>query len=53
MIEQSQLDAAIKAQLEPLNLKVGEKDEAVVLNKSGNLQTITFIRTGQTFTRVK
>ena len=53
MIEQSQLLAAIKAQIEPLNLKVGESDEAVVLNKSGNLQTITFIRTEQTFIRQK
>ena len=52
MIEQSQLDAAIKAQIEPLNLKLGESDSAVVLNKSGNLQTIMIVRTKVTFTQL-
>ena len=53
MIEQSQLSAAIDSQIIPLNLKVGQSESAVVLNKSGNLQTITFIRTEQTFIRQK
>ena len=53
MIEQSQLLAAIEAQIIPLNLKVGESDNAVVLNKSGDLQTITIVRTEQYFTRTK
>ena len=51
MIEQSQIDAAIQAQIIPLNLQVGESDSAVVLNTLGKLQTITFIRTEQTFIR--
>lgn len=53
MIEQIQIDAALAAQIIPLNLQVGESDKAVVLNKSGNLQTITFIRTEQAFNLVK
>ena len=53
MIDSIQLSAAIASQIEPLNLKVGESDTAVVLNTLGQLQTITFIRTEQTFIRQK
>ena len=53
MIEQSQISAAIESQIKPLNLAVGQSDEAVVLNTLGQLQIITFIRTEQTFIRQK
>ena len=43
-IEQSQIQAALEAQIQPLNLNVGQSESAVVVDKSGNLQTITFTR---------
>lgn len=45
MIEKSQIDAALEAQIIPLNLQVGESDSAVVLNTLGKLQTVIFTRT--------
>ena len=43
-IHPSQIRAAYAAQIAQLDLKVGEFDNAVVVDKKGNLQTITFTR---------
>ena len=53
MIDQIQIQSALEAQIEPLNLKVGESDSAVVLNTLGQLQTVIFIRTEKAFIRQK
>lgn len=43
-IHPSQIRAAYDAQIAQLNLKAGDSDSAVVLDKSGNLRTIIFTR---------
>ena len=43
-IHPSQIRAAYAAQIEQLKLEVNESDSAVVVDKSGQLQTITFTR---------
>ena len=44
MIEQSQINAALEAQIVPLKLEVGQSETAIVLNKSGKLETVIFTR---------
>ena len=43
-IHPSQIRAAYAAQIESLRLEVGQSERAVVLNKSGKLETVIFTR---------